>query len=532
MPGTGDTPTDEQRARVWAFEVIQELQSGDERARSELQLLTSTARAHGWDRVVRIGLYGRAVAAWVDSAPALVDRVDDLVGAGRQARDAAMTALGLAMRAAFVVDGDRAGSPAFDDDLAEAVVLLENARADDPSGNALELISAHTGCAAAFDYRLLWELGEEHYEAALALAPNAEPGIGDTLLAAVMFNRAEAHVSWASRLRELGDAAALAQRWQAWGDVFARSRTFRLPPAWDAELETLGLLMAAISGQDVAGEAERLLYRDRSPDGLALRTAGHLELARALSLRRRPRESGPGRRLAAVRALRAVNPDLFPVLYDLALYLAAEEEATDGQPYGLQCAQRQLSHRWGDRLSQLSAMRTRISARRLQHELDRVSDEVSRDDLTGIGNRRALLAFTAELERRRVEQVALIMLDVDRFKDVNDSHGHDAGDAVLTRLAAVLGTGARPTDLAARLGGDEFLLLLPGAGLGTAVERAQRVMERIHLQPWDEISPGLRIAVSMGVAAGDRADLDAIRSQADRRVYESKRAGGNRVSPG
>ena len=527
---TGPSPTDEERARVRAFEVIQELQAGDERALAELQLITSTAEAHGWDRVVRVGLYGRAVAAWVANSSSLAGHVDALVDAGRDAGDPVVTALGLAMRAAFVVDGGPAASPAFDEDLAEAVVLLEDAQSEAAAGSALELISAHTGCGIAFGYRFLWELGDGHYEAALALAPLAEPGIGDTLLAAVMFNRAEEHVSWASRLREIGDAEGLAERWQAWAEVFDRAATFDMPPAWDAERRTLGLLMAAIAGRDVAGEAERLLWQTSTGDRPDSRAAGHLELARALSLRRRPRETAPGRRLAAVRALRAVNPDAFPLLYDLALYLAAEEEATAGQPYGLQCAQRQISHRWGDRLSQLSAMQTRIAARRLRHELERVSHEVSRDDLTGIGNRRALVAFTADLDRRHVERVALIMLDIDHFKEVNDRHGHDVGDAVLSRLATILHTAVRPADLAVRLGGDEFVVVLPGAEAETAAERAEQILDQVERHPWEEISPGLRVSVSLGVAAGDRVDLDVIRGRADRSVYDSKRAGGRRFS--
>jgi diguanylate cyclase (GGDEF)-like protein len=155
---------------------------------------------------------------------------------------------------------------------------------------------------------------------------------------------------------------------------------------------------------------------------------------------------------------------------------------------------------------------------------------VTRDDLTGIGNRRALAAFAADAGRRGTDHIAVIMVDVDDFKEVNDRYGHHEGDLVLARIAQVLDQAVRPEDLAVRLGGDEFMLVLAGVDADVAGERATRIMDQIDDQPWGDLSPGLQIAVSMGVAVGRRADLDAVRARADRALYESKRSGGHQAT--
>ncbi len=512
-------------ARLRAFELIQDLQSGRGGAASELAGLATAAADAGWPEVARLGLYGKAVDSWLKQSPTLCADVDALVATAGEGGDQCLVALGLAMRAAFVADGSGPASPAFDQDLAAAVVMLEHTEA-----GALEMISAHTACGIALDYRSLWELADEQYASALRLAAHAEPGIGDTLLAAVMFNRAEAHVSWASRLRQLGHDDALAERWRSWADVVARSVTFTMPDRWYSELMTLGQVMAALAGVDVSADVRRALAELPATGRRDPRAVGHLKLAAALSAVRGGSDESP--RQAVAEALDAVSPDAFPELHDLALYLAAEVEAAEGRPYGLLCARRQIGHRWDDREAQLSAMRSRISTERLRRELDRVTLQVTRDDLTGIGNRRALAAFTEGLDRRGVDRIAFIMVDVDRFKEVNDRHGHDAGDDVLQRIGRVLDHGVRPVDLAVRLGGDEFLVALTGVDGDVAMERAARIMERIDAQPWHEASCGLDVTVSIGVAAGDRGDIDAIRARADRAVYESKRLGGHRVTRG
>ena len=516
---------DRAAARVRAFELVQEIQVLDPGAEERLSELFQAAVASGWPEVARIALFGRAVSSWISRSDRLGADVDTLIECSRRDHDHCMLAVGLAMRAAFVTEGGLGpGSPAFDADLAEAVVLLETADA-----GALEMITASTACGIAFDYRSLWELGDEQYAAAQELKALAGPGVGQTMLAAVMFNRAEAHVSWASRLRQLGDTAALAERWRAWDEVAARSESYGLPPAWKTELMALGLLMEAMAGFDVVEASVRLLGELEKGGAADPRPVAHLKLALALS---RFGSVGSAARPEVENALEAVDSEVFPLMYELAVFLAAEVEAAEGRTLGLRCAGLQIERRWADRLTQLESMRARIASQRMRAELDRVSLEARRDDLTGIGNRRALASYTAELERQGTETLAVIMVDVDNFKAVNDQFGHDVGDAVLARIARVLDLGVRPADLATRFGGDEFLVMLADVETEVADQRARLLMNQIDEQPWDELAEGLRIEVSMGVAAGRLADLESIRAQADRAVYHAKHRGGGVVAVG
>ncbi|HMC40152.1 MAG TPA: hypothetical protein VKI19_10855, partial [Acidimicrobiales bacterium] len=263
--------------RVRLFELIQGLQSGEEGAAEEIAGITALAERSGFDAVVRIGLFGRAVKAWMAQDGSLAQALDALVDRARLDGDGAMTALGLAMRAAFLAgpDGELA-SPEYDADLAEATVLLGAV-----DGPALERISAHTSCGIAFDYRSLWELGDEQYAAALNLGDGAEPGVRSTLLSAVMFNRAEAHVSWAGRMRQVGDETGVAELWQSWQSVQEKAADFELPVLWRSELWSLGQVMAAIAGIDVAREVGQRLAEMHAAGRAEPRARGHLMLADA-----------------------------------------------------------------------------------------------------------------------------------------------------------------------------------------------------------------------------------------------------------
>jgi diguanylate cyclase (GGDEF)-like protein len=119
------------------------------------------------------------------------------------------------------------------------------------------------------------------------------------------------------------------------------------------------------------------------------------------------------------------------------------------------------------------------------------------------------------------------MLDVDDFKKYNDSHGHQAGDDVLARVSMVLRNSIRPYDCAARFGGEEFLIVLSGASLTQARERAERIREQVRAEQFE----GGPVTVSVGIAEypshGDTAD--AVIGQADAALYKAKRAGRDRV---
>ncbi|MBJ7450851.1 MAG: diguanylate cyclase [Blastococcus sp.] len=167
---------------------------------------------------------------------------------------------------------------------------------------------------------------------------------------------------------------------------------------------------------------------------------------------------------------------------------------------------------------------------RLRAEL---AEEAVRDPLTGLYNRRQLDRALAADRRGRVSDLesAVVVVDIDRFKDVNDRFGHAAGDEVLKAVADVLRRSIRDGDTVARMGGEEFVLVLPGAGAAQAVERAEEI--RRDCAGLDHVLGGetVTVTISAGVASGPLggAASDALLDAADRALYAAKAAGRNRV---
>jgi len=155
------------------------------------------------------------------------------------------------------------------------------------------------------------------------------------------------------------------------------------------------------------------------------------------------------------------------------------------------------------------------------------------DMLTGLPNRRAFYDRAArELERARRygRPVSLIMLDIDRFKVVNDTHGHAAGDEVLRHLADILRRDKRGNDLVGRLGGEEFGLLLPEASQDEALSLAERIRAAIAAGPAAHDGATIAYSASFGVARQKPGDsLESIMQRADQALYAAKEAGRNRV---
>jgi diguanylate cyclase (GGDEF)-like protein len=170
-----------------------------------------------------------------------------------------------------------------------------------------------------------------------------------------------------------------------------------------------------------------------------------------------------------------------------------------------------------------------LSTALMRSDLEHRSESVL-DGLTGMLNRRSLDARFAELEQQAAvtgETIGLIVGDIDRFKSVNDAHGHAQGDAVLVDVAYTLRKELRAFDLAYRIGGEEFLVVLPGAGQQDAADVAERLRLAIELSP----AGGLQVTMSFGVAtsAGGPFAFHELFCAADAALFEAKRAGRNRV---
>jgi diguanylate cyclase (GGDEF)-like protein len=161
---------------------------------------------------------------------------------------------------------------------------------------------------------------------------------------------------------------------------------------------------------------------------------------------------------------------------------------------------------------------------------------VAIDPLTGLATRRVLddalqTALTGDVHDGGT---ALAMLDIDRFKSVNDRYGHPIGDAVLVHIAAILAENTRPDTIICRIGGDEIAFLLPGCSEVSAVQRAERLVELIRDSPL-RLASGevLRLSVSVGVAHAphphDAETKRELYAAADAALYNAKRAGRDRV---
>jgi diguanylate cyclase (GGDEF)-like protein len=173
----------------------------------------------------------------------------------------------------------------------------------------------------------------------------------------------------------------------------------------------------------------------------------------------------------------------------------------------------------------------------LQNELHRAHGEAElrarTDELTGAFNRRHFAETIEEALATDPAGCALLMLDADHFKQVNDVHGHVVGDAVLVELARRLTDGLRPTDCLARWGGEEFAVLLRGVGSDEELDRlAERLRSTVGRTPVAAAGVSVRLTISIGAArAGEALDnLDALVEAADRCLYVAKRHGRDRVS--
>lgn len=170
--------------------------------------------------------------------------------------------------------------------------------------------------------------------------------------------------------------------------------------------------------------------------------------------------------------------------------------------------------------------------KRLEAELHNLA---TTDPLTGLPNRRHFLALleqeTARLQRSGEACAALLMLDLDHFKRINDDHGHAAGDAILRRFAELLRDSLRKTDQAGRLGGEEFAILLFATHAAGATEFAERLRERVAADAVAFDGRTLRITVSIGVSRLARTDssADDALARADAALYRAKANGRNRV---
>ena len=184
--------------------------------------------------------------------------------------------------------------------------------------------------------------------------------------------------------------------------------------------------------------------------------------------------------------------------------------------------------------------RTQIRKKRYTERLrDNVQQSIEMaitDGLTGLYNRRYMeshLGALVEQAAARGKPLTALVLDIDYFKSVNDSHGHDAGDDVLREFATRVKKSIRGIDLACRLGGEEFVIVMPETDMAVATIVAERLRRRIASEPFaiNQGSKTIEVTISIGIATLDTVDDNAatILKRADQALYRAKRDGRNRV---
>ena len=192
-----------------------------------------------------------------------------------------------------------------------------------------------------------------------------------------------------------------------------------------------------------------------------------------------------------------------------------------------------------DRNELLARVRTQIKRKRYSDHLrDRLEESVElalTDALTGLNNRRYLethLKALAEQARAADRPLSVLFADVDSFKAINDTYGHDAGDAVLRELASRLRRNTRNIDLACRIGGEEFVVVMPDVGLDRASQAAERLRACIAGEPFQvDGETCLQVTASVGIATldGVHDSAEGLLRRADQALYLAKRGGRNRV---
>jgi two-component system cell cycle response regulator len=185
-----------------------------------------------------------------------------------------------------------------------------------------------------------------------------------------------------------------------------------------------------------------------------------------------------------------------------------------------------------------SQVRKRRYTERLRDNVQISIEMAITDALTGLFNRRYMeshLASLLEQASARGKPLAVLVLDIDYFKSINDSHGHDAGDDVLREFALRIKRSIRGIDLACRFGGEEFVVVMPETDIAVAAMVAERLRRRIAAEPFAINAGGnsIPVTISIGIAAlrGAEDNAASVLKRADQALYRAKRDGRNRVVP-
>ncbi len=405
-------------------------------------------------------------------------------------------------------------------DLAQAGAMLSKDAYD-----GFTLATAHTCLGNGYYVLRLYELACPNYEAAFAAATARPDEVVVDRAVGSQINLATVHLNWSMELHRIRDSvgarehSVVAARHATVAQLYAASDDAQ-PYAAHVSL----LLACADESSGTEGQGvERIRDALNVSKGQGLRESVAFALpfiARALDRIGQHAEALE----VAQQAIAALPEDATWTTASAAFHTRAALLARSGSDsvraalaYGDELAKTM----WRQRLRTLYTARSVQILERVTLERDRVEVLAFTDALTGVGNRRAFDVRVAELSRSaaRDADVAMIVVDVDRLKAVNDSDGHAAGDQALQAVAAALTSQVRSGDLVARLGGDEFVAVVEGIDRDEAGQLAEQMVEAVDARL------GWRVTVSVGIATGpaSEAGVGLLRA-ADKAMYAAKRA--------